>query len=87
MESTFWAIVVYVYVIAVLAVVGFGAVRLFGGFHRTADGTSYRVASRHPRPSPWAGSSARRDSTRSAPGRDPDRHGHRDHSEGDEPSR
>ena len=34
MESAFWAIVVYVYVIAVLAVVGFGAVRAFGGFHR-----------------------------------------------------
>ena len=34
MESAFWAIVVYAYVIAVLAVVGFGAVRLFGGFHR-----------------------------------------------------
>lgn len=34
MESTFWAIVVYAYVVGVLAVVGFGVVRMFGGFHR-----------------------------------------------------
>ncbi len=34
MESAFWEIVVYAYVIAVLAAVGFGAVRVFGGFHR-----------------------------------------------------
>lgn len=33
-EAAFWAIVVYVYVIAVLVVVGFAAVRMFGGFHR-----------------------------------------------------
>ena len=32
--ATFWAILVYVYVIAVLAVVGFAVVRMFGGFHR-----------------------------------------------------
>lgn len=33
MESAFWAIVVYAVVIAVYAVVGFGLVRMFGGFH------------------------------------------------------
>jgi hypothetical protein len=33
-EATFWAIVVFVYVIAVLAVVSYGVVRMFGGFHR-----------------------------------------------------
>jgi hypothetical protein len=32
--GTFWAIVVYVYVIAVLAVVVFALGRMFGGFHR-----------------------------------------------------
>ena len=34
MEETFGAIVVYAYVVAVLAVVVFGMVRMFGGFHR-----------------------------------------------------
>jgi hypothetical protein len=33
MESALWAIVVYSYVVGVLAVVGFGVVRMFGGFH------------------------------------------------------
>lgn len=34
MEEVFWAIVVYTYVVGVLAVVGVGIVRMFGGFHR-----------------------------------------------------
>jgi hypothetical protein len=33
MESAFWEFVVYLWVIAVLAVVGFSVVRMFGGFH------------------------------------------------------
>lgn len=32
--ETFWEIVVFVYVVAVLAVVVFGVGRMFGGFHR-----------------------------------------------------
>ena len=32
--GAFWAIVVYVYVVAVLVVVGFALGRMFGGFHR-----------------------------------------------------
>jgi hypothetical protein len=34
MEEAFWAVVVYAYVVGVLAVVGFGVARMFGGFHR-----------------------------------------------------
>lgn len=34
MEAAFWAIVVYAFVVGVLAVLGFGIVRMFGGFHR-----------------------------------------------------
>jgi hypothetical protein len=33
MEEAFWAIVVYAYVVGVLLVIGFGAARMFGGFH------------------------------------------------------
>jgi hypothetical protein len=34
METAFWTIVVYAFVVGVLAVVGFGIIRMFGGFHR-----------------------------------------------------
>lgn len=34
MEEAFWTVVVYAYVVGVLAVVAVGTARMFGGFHR-----------------------------------------------------